>query len=345
MGEELFTNQVYATFAASITATTTILTLSSGDGEQFPVIASGTDKVFRIGVTDKDGNWELMSICRREAGSDTLYVGTCTAHQAAGHVAGRGIEGTTARAITCTDEHIIELPATAAQLQAAVKYSDEGELTASTAEINSVCDGNTATAAEITAVCAGNTATAAEIKAVCDGATVTAAEINVLDADHRTVGDLITKTSADTMGAIAAVAVGQYLKSAGVATKPAWGKLALSDTGVKVGSFSISGSTTTVTGVGFRPSVVFLLVGTSAVSLAIACSIGFDDGTNHGCLTISDTTPYNIPSSLILTSRSISIADGKGLIYGSISSLGADGFTLKFSTRTTTATGVYLALP
>jgi len=50
-------------------------------------------------------------------------------------------------------------------------------LTATIAEINLTCDGNTATAAEITSVCDGNTATAAEITSVCDGNTATAAEI------------------------------------------------------------------------------------------------------------------------------------------------------------------------
>ena len=43
------------------------------------------------------------------------------------------------------------------------------DLTATFAEINSVCDANTATAAEITSVCDGNTATAAEIVKAADG--------------------------------------------------------------------------------------------------------------------------------------------------------------------------------
>ena len=42
----------------------------------------------------------------------------------------------------------------------------------------------------------------------------------LLDAANRTVGDIITETSAGTMGAIAAAAAGNYLKSAGVATVP-----------------------------------------------------------------------------------------------------------------------------
>ena len=46
-------------------------------------------------------------------------------------------------------------------------------LTATIAEINLTCDGNTATAAEITSVCDGNTATAAEIVKAADGIGVT----------------------------------------------------------------------------------------------------------------------------------------------------------------------------
>lgn len=87
--------------------------------------------------------------------------------------------------------------------------------------------------------------------------TLSAVEANLLDADNRTIGDILTKTSGGTMGAIAAVAAGNYLKSAGVAALPSYGKLSLVDTGVYVhsGEYVNDTAADTVT-TGFRPSLV-----------------------------------------------------------------------------------------
>jgi hypothetical protein len=186
---EKFTNLVSCTLASSITAVSTTIALKSGDGAKLPSIPNGTANVFRLVLTDKSGNTEIISICRREAGSDTLYVGTGTSHQATGNVAGRGMESTSALAITYTDDHVIELGWTAAQADAALEISTLSGLTATVAEINSVCDANTATAAELSelhsAACANAdfiklhavTAAAAELN-IMDGVTATYAEIN-----------------------------------------------------------------------------------------------------------------------------------------------------------------------
>lgn len=294
---ELFKNNVSATLASSITATSVTIDLASGDGAQFPVIASGTANTFRISLWDKSGNVEIISICRRESGSDTLYVGTGTSHQAAGNVAGRGMESTTALAITSSDYHVINMNFTAAQAQAALEASS------------------------------------------LDGLTSTVTELNVLDADNRTVGDLITETTAGTMGAIAAVAATQYLKSAGVATLPAYGKLALSDTGVKIGTTSIVADTTgatVITGVGFSPSAVIIL----AIS-GTGCSVGVDDGTTHGSISFGETAyTSGTTYSYLATSTT-------GYCRGTISAKGADGFTLTTSANTSDSatTIIYLALP
>ena len=87
--------------------------------------------------------------------------------------------------------------------------------------------------------------------------TLSAVEANLLDAGNRTIGDILTKTSGGTMGAIAAVAAGNYLKSAGVAALPSYGKLSLVDTGVYVhsGEYVNDTAADTVT-TGFRPSLV-----------------------------------------------------------------------------------------
>jgi hypothetical protein len=131
-----YKNNVACTLAASMTDSAVTISLTPGDGAQLPVIASGTADTFLITVTDKNGNREIISICRRDSGSDTLYVGTGTSHQAAGSITGRAQEGTTAIAVTYTDDHAISMCPTAGPFEAAVKYSDAGELTVSTAILN-----------------------------------------------------------------------------------------------------------------------------------------------------------------------------------------------------------------
>ncbi len=180
---EKFKNNVSMTLASSITAVSTTIALSSGDGAQLPVIASGTADTFRISLWDKLGNVEIISICRRDDGSDTLYVGTGTAHQSAGSTAGRGMEGTTAIAVTSSDYHVIKMSVTAAQAEDAVKYSSLGDITAEPAEINSTCDGNTATAAELSELHGGG-ALKADFEKL-HAITVAAANINDAAATAR----------------------------------------------------------------------------------------------------------------------------------------------------------------
>lgn len=171
-----YKNNVAITLASNITETTTTLSLTPGDGAQLPVIASGTADTFLLTLTDKNGNKEIISICRRDSSSDTLYVGTGTAHQSDGNVLGRAQESTTALAITYTDDHTIELCATAAPLEAAVKYSDAGELTATTAEINTVVHECTSTAAELSTIHSSSVSQADLIK--LHAVTVAASAIN-----------------------------------------------------------------------------------------------------------------------------------------------------------------------
>lgn len=131
-----YKNNVACTLAASMTDSAVTISLTPGDGAQLPVIALGTDDTFLITATDKNGNKEIISICRRDSGSDTLYVGTGLTHQATGSTEGRAQEGTTAIAVTFTDDHAISMCPTAGPFEAAVKYSDAGELTVSTAILN-----------------------------------------------------------------------------------------------------------------------------------------------------------------------------------------------------------------
>jgi len=165
-----YKNNVACTLAASMTDSAVTISLTPGDGAQLPVIASGTADTFLITVTDKNGNREIISICRRDSGSDTLYVGTGTSHQAAGSTAGRAQEGTTAIAVTYTDDHAISMCPTAGPFEAAVKYSDAGGLTVSTAILNYLSTAGI-TLADLQKLHA-ITALAENINTDCTGATV-----------------------------------------------------------------------------------------------------------------------------------------------------------------------------
>lgn len=345
---ELCKNLVSCTLASSLGATDTTIALKAGDGAQLPSITSGTANTFRIAVTDKTGATEIIMICRRESGSDTLYVGTGTGHQAAGNIAGRAQESTSALAVTYTDDHIIEMPPTGAQMQAALEYSSISGMTPSVAEINLTCYGNTATAAEIKELHSAGAVNADFVKlhALTESAALIDAAADLLDPANCAIGDLFTEVSAGTMGRIAAVAATQYLKSAGVATSPAYGKLALSDTGVKIGSVTLTTTgDTVITGVGFSPSVV--IFGSSCAIAGRDCSfcLGFDDGTSHYCGGI--IYEEGVVTATTSATKSIFGHTSIGIRYSYISAKSSDGFTL---TTTDSSSGyityvTYLALP
>lgn len=112
-----FSNQYAAELASSLTVGATTIALKSGHGANFPVIANGQDKYFKVTVVDKNGNREIVKIIQRASGSDTLVVGSSMSDQPSGNVSGRAQESTSALAVTYTDDHVIELRLTAGIMQ------------------------------------------------------------------------------------------------------------------------------------------------------------------------------------------------------------------------------------
>lgn len=116
--------------------------------------------------------------------------------------------------------------------------------------------------------------------------------------------------------------------------------------GVKLGIFtrdtSLATGTQAITGVGFKPRVVFFFANISVTS---QLSIGFDDGSNHYCLqnyhadTANSWTPVG--------NESIRLSAGAaGYYQGWINSIGSDGFTISWTkdgAKVGTATIYYLA--
>jgi hypothetical protein len=114
-----------------------------------------------------------------------------------------------------------------------------------------------------------------KLHALTESATRIDAAADLLDPANRTIGDILTETSAGTMGAIAAVAATQYLKSTGIASLPAYSKLRLSDTGVNIYTKEVTGTGNTDVTLGYQPSVCIVLAANDT-----GWSIGFDVGSS-----------------------------------------------------------------
>jgi len=136
-------NNADTTLSESITQTSTTIAVATGHGDDFPTL--GASDWTLITITDKNGAREIIKIIARTG--DTMTVGTTPGGEA--DVGGRAQEGTTALSITYTDDHSVRCCPTAGLIEAMADYSDQGDLTATPAEIEAVCKGNTATAAEL----------------------------------------------------------------------------------------------------------------------------------------------------------------------------------------------------
>jgi hypothetical protein len=136
-------NNADTTLSESITPTSTTISVATGHGDDFPTL--GASDWTLITITDKNGAREIIKIIARTG--DTMTVGTTPGGEA--DVGGRAQEGTTALSITYTDDHSVRCCPTAGLIEAMADYSDQGDLTATPAEIEAVCKGNTATAAEL----------------------------------------------------------------------------------------------------------------------------------------------------------------------------------------------------
>lgn len=195
------------------------------------------------------------------------------------------------------------------------------------------------------------TADAAELNKM-DGVTGSTAEINAaVDAIKAatTQGDLLVK-GASAIERLAAVAATQYLKSAGVSTKPAYSKLALRDTGVKVGTFSARSGDgfQAITGVGFTPSCVIAFANGAGYPAYFA-SWGFASLAASMCIwSMADFQKFYVSGFMLSSEHLVHVGP-----YGSaaLSSMDTDGFTLSWTDRTNNDNPqgvlgvVYLALP
>lgn len=167
------------------------------------------------------------------------------------------------------------------------------------------------------------------------------AEMNPL----ATLGDFIVRGTS-VPERLAAGVLDSYLKGQGAGTKPVYEKLALKDTGIKIGSNTRNTSgTQAITGVGFSPSVV-IFVATQSGSSFRNWSVGFDKNGERGCL----AQHGNGVTNTVGTSYSILIqktGSPPDFIRGYITAFGSDGFTITWDSFGTVplVTFLYLCLP
>lgn len=202
-------NNADTTLSESITQASTAIAVATGRGDDFPTLGA-TDWTL-ITITDKNGAREIIKIIARTG--DTMTVGTTPGGEA--DVGGRAQEGTAALSITYTDDHSVRCGPTAGLIEAMADYSDQGDLTATPAEIEAVCKGNTATAAELSELhesgvvkadlaalhAASSTPTADTIAKFNSDGIIKGAELNMTDEASATGTTTITTLDLGTVTA------------------------------------------------------------------------------------------------------------------------------------------------
>jgi len=156
-----------------------------------------------------------------------------------------------------------------------------------------------------------------------------------------TKGDLAVRGVTDAER-LAAGVLDTYFKGQGAENLPIYEKLALRDTGIKIGANSRDAlGDQIITGVDFESSVVIFLAITTDGGNAL--SIGFDDGTEHRCLDIKK----DFAEIEILTMKSIAtIPTAAAIMTGYIAAIGSDGFTITWTrVGNMTTNFIYLCFP
>lgn len=144
-------------------------------------------------------------------------------------------------------------------------------------------------------------------------------------------GDLVQGTGANTAAKLTIGSAGDILRV--VSGAAAW-----TGANFKVGAFtrdvSAASGNVATTGVGFLPKVLVIM---GVINAAPQMSIGFYDGTAHGCIAMYANDAWTYTASYITFCQ---FGSGSSEQKASVASLDADGFTLTW-TKTGTPTGTF----
>ena len=134
-----------------------------------------------------------------------------------------------------------------------------------------------------------------------------------------------------------------YLKAQGAGVDPIFEKLALRDTGIKIGNSTRSAAgNQVISGVGFQASIIFFIANESD-SMALNMSWGADDGITH--LAVAEQLDGILQTSVPNFSLYIS-ASGGNILKGYVSDIGSDGFTINWELIGTKRINyIYICLP
>ena len=157
-----------------------------------------------------------------------------------------------------------------------------------------------------------------------------------------TIGDFFVR-GVSIPERLAAGVLDSYLKGQGAGIKPIYEKLALRNTGIKIGSMvRTTAGDQVVTGIGFEPSVIiFFATDTLTANQNFSWGIGIV-GSNQ-CVYVGDDMTF----SLVIVAQSIYIRRSSGnTMTGKITTVSSDGFTITWTLAgTSEAQVVYLCLP
>ena len=174
--------------------------------------------------------------------------------------------------------------------------------------------------------------------------TLGSANLGLLPASGYTQGNTFYANASGVVTALAAGTAGYSLFAGGAGANPAWGE------SVKVGSFtrdiSLATGNQSITGVGFKPRAVVLLLGGSGGTSTL--SAGFSDAAGAGCFANNYGGTGGTFATLPNAAFAIA-AGGAGANYASagVLTMDSDGFTIpwtKAGSPTGTVTVYYLAL-
>ena len=198
---QLFRNNAFSNLGASLTNSNTTLTVTTGHGDRFPVVAA--PDFFLLTLQDASNNIEIVRVTARTAGSDSMTIT-------------RAQEGTTARAWNIGD--VVELRLTASALGPLSLL--EGALTA--ASIRTILDVPTRTGGDASGTwnisITGNAATAT----TTTGNAATATKLQTARTINGTSFDGSANITTANWGTARTITIGNTGKSFDGSTNVSW---------------------------------------------------------------------------------------------------------------------------
>lgn len=280
---QLFRNNAFSNLGASLTNVATTLTVTTGHGDRFPVVAA--PDFFLLTLQDASNNIEIVRVTARTAGSDSMTIQ-------------RAQEGTSARAWNIGD--VVELRLTASALGPLSLL--EGASTA--ASIRTILDVPTRTGGDASGTwnisITGNAATAT----TTTGNAATATKLQTARTINGTSFDGSANITTANWGTARTITIGNTGKSVDGSSNVSW---SLEEIGVPIPT-AVAGGTADAITASFTPAITALTNGMTIFVRAASAN--------------ATTTPTFTPNSGTIAAKGIVKGAGAALVPGNISGAG-----------------------